>query len=332
MKTISIVTPCYNEEENVEELYNRVRKIMLQIGRYRYEHVFIDNHSRDNTVPILKRIAARDHNVRIIVNTRNFGQVRSPIHGLSQARGDAVIGIAADFQEPPELIPQLIEKWEEGYYMVLCIKKTSREHPVMFWLRSLYYKTVQRISSVRTFQHLTGFGLYDRKVIDTVVSFKDPYPYFRGIIADISFPYYEIIFDQPRRARGITSQNFFTLYDLAMLGITNASKVPLRIVTFIGFISSVISIVTGLVYFIYKLLYWNSFTIGLPPLIIGLFFFGSVQMVSLGIIGEYVGAIHTHVQNRPWVIEQERVNFEYPPGEPLDDDAVTREDRPVSAQ
>jgi len=322
MKTISVITPCYNEEQNVEALYHRVRKIMLQIGRYQYEHIFIDNRSTDNTVQILRQIAARDPNVKVIVNARNFGHVRSPMYAMSQARGDAVIGMACDFQDPPELIPQLIEKWEEGYYMVLCIKKTSRENRLMFWLRTMYYEAVQRISSVRTFQHFTGFGLYDRKVVDTVIAFKDPYPYFRGIIAEIGLPYYEIVFDQPRRVRGITSQNFYSLYDLAMLGITNMSKVPLRIVTFTGFVCAMISVFAAIVYFIYKLLYWNSFSVGLSPLIIGLFFFGSVQMVSLGIIGEYVGAIFTHVQGRPWVIEQERVNFEYPPAEPLPDEAV----------
>ena len=331
MKTITIFSPTYNEEGNVEELYNRVRKIMLQVGRYKYEHLFIDNHSTDNTVAILKRIAARDPNVKVIVNSRNFGQVRSPIHAWAQAQGDVLIGMAADFQDPPELIPQMIEKWEKGYYMVLCIKKTSREHPLVFWLRTKYYRTIQRISDVPTFEHFTGFGLYDRKVVDLVVGFKDPYPYLRGLIAEVGLPHYEIIFEQPRRARGITSQTFYTLYDLAMLGITNMSKVPLRVVTFTGFVCSIISAFAGLVYFVYKLLYWNSFTIGLPPLIIGLFFFGSVQMVSLGIIGEYVAAIHTHVQNRPWVIEQERINFEYPPGEPLDDVAIVSQHRSATA-
>lgn len=322
MKTITIATPCYNEQENVEELYHRVRKIMLEIGRYRYEHLFIDNSSADNTVAILKRLAERDPNLKVIVNARNFGQVRSPMHALTQARGDAVIGMAADFQDPPELIPQLIKKWEEGYSMVLCIKKTSREHRAMFFLRTLYYRTVQKMSDIRTFQHFTGFGLYDRKVVDVVIQLKDPYPYFRGLMAEIGLPYYEVIFDQPRRARGITSNNFYSLYDLAMVGITNMSKVPLRIVTFTGFVTALLSIFAALIYFVYKLLFWNSFEIGLPPLIIGLFFLGSVQMVSMGIIGEYIGAIHTHVQNRPYVIEKERINFEYPPGEPLRDEEV----------
>ena len=323
MKTITIASPCYNEEENVEELYHRVRKVMLQVGRYKYEHLFIDNSSTDNTVGILRRLAGRDPNLKVIVNARNFGQVRSPMHALAEARGDAVIGMASDFQDPPELIPQLIQKWEEGYSMVLCIKTTSRENSLMYWLRTIYYRTVQRISEVRTFQHFTGFGLYDRKVVDIVKRLNDPYPYFRGLMAEIGLPYYELPFDQPRRERGLTKNNFFSLYDLAMLGVTNMSKVPLRIVTFTGFATAVLSIVAAMVYFVYKLLFWNSFTVGLPPLIIGLFFLGSVQMVSMGIIGEYVGAIHTQVQNRPYVIERERINFEYPPGEPLRDEAET---------
>jgi glycosyltransferase involved in cell wall biosynthesis len=317
MKSISIVTPCYNEEENVEDLYNSVRQFMLGVGRYRYEHIFIDNSSSDNTVDVLKRLASRDRNVKIIVNSRDFGQIRSPLHAVFQTRGDAVIGIVADFQDPPALIPEMIAKWEEGYSMVLCLKTTSQENPLMFRVRTAYYRMIHALSSVETFQHFTGFGLYDRKVIEVMQSFKDPYPYIRGMIAEIGLPHYEIVFDQPRRVRGITKNNFYSLYDIAMLGITNQSKVPLRIVTFAGFVSAFLSVVAGLCYFVYKLLFWNSFSVGVAPLILGLFFFASVQMLSLGIIGEYIGAIFTKVQGRPYVVEQERVNFEYEPGEPL---------------
>jgi glycosyltransferase involved in cell wall biosynthesis len=316
MKTISVVTGCYNEEDNVEELYNRVRQAMLQAGRYRYEHIFIDNSSEDRTVEILKSIARRDHNVKVIVNARNFGHIRSPHHALMQAQGDAVISIVADLQDPPTLIPEMIAKWEEGYSMVLCIKKSSEENPLMFWIRRQYYQLVQRLSQLKTFQNFTGFGLYDRRVIEAVRSFGDPYPYFRGIIAEIGLPHYELYYDQPVRKRGITKNNFYSLYDLAMLGITNLSKVPLRLVTALGFLSSILSLLAGLGYFAYKLLFWNSFSIGIPPLIIGLFFLGSVQLVSMGILGEYLGAIHTQVQKRPHVTEKERVNFEYAPGEP----------------
>ena len=316
MRTISILTACYNEDDNVEELYNRVRTEMLKIGRYKYEHLFIDNCSSDRTVEILKRIASRDRNVKVIVNSRNFGHIRSPHHGLLQTTGDAVIGIVADLQDPPELIPQLIEKWEEGYPLVLCIKKSSKENPLMFWVRKRYYRLVQHLSSIKTIENFTGFGLYDRKVVEIVRSLPDPYPYFRGMLAEIGFPYYEIPFVQPVRERGITKNNFYTLYDMAMLGITNFSKVPLRIVTFTGFASAFLSLLAGLAYLIYKLVFWNSFSVGIAPLVIGLFFFASIQMVAMGMLGEYIGAIHTQVQKRPYAIEKERVNFEYGPGEP----------------
>jgi glycosyltransferase involved in cell wall biosynthesis len=316
MKTISIVTACYNEEGNVEELYNRVRSEMLKVGKYRYEHVFIDNSSEDNTVAVLKRIAARDHNVKVIVNARNFGHVRSPMHALMQTQGDAVIGIVADLQDPPEMIPQMLAKWEEGYAMVLCIKRTSEENSLMFWIRQKYYELVQRLSSIQTFQNFTGFGLYNRKVVEAVRSFADPYPYFRGMIAEIGLPHCELFYDQPGRSRGITKNNLYTLYDIAMLGITNLSKVPLRFVTFLGFTCSVLSLFVGFIFLVYKLLFWSNFTVGIAPLVLGLFFLGSVQLLSMGILGEYLGSIHTQVQNRPYVIEKERVNFEYAPGEP----------------
>jgi len=319
-KSISIVTPCYNEEENAGEVYNRVREVMAGLGRYRYEHIFIDNASRDNTVAIIKRIARRDSNVKLIVNARNFGHVRSPFHAFLQAQGDAVIGLVADLQDPPELIPQMVKKWEEGYSMVLCIKKTSQENPLMFWIRTRYYRLVQRLSAIETFENFTGFGLYERRVVEAVRSFGEANPYFRGMIAEIGLPHYELIYDQPRRFRGITKNNFYTLYDYAMLGITNLSKVPLRLATFLGFICAGFSVLAGFAYLIYKLAFWNNFSVGTAPLVIGLFFLGSVQLVSMGILGEYVGAIHTQVFKRPLVIEKERVNFEYAPGEPLCDD------------
>jgi glycosyltransferase involved in cell wall biosynthesis len=290
---------------------------MAIVGRYKYEHIFIDNASQDRTVAILKEIARRDHNVKVIVNARNFGHIRSPHHALLQTAGDAVISIVADLQDPPEKIPEMIARWEEGYQMVLCLKKTSQENQLMFWIRTQYYRLVQRLSSIQTFENFTGFGLYDRKVVEAVRSFGDAYPYFRGIIAEIGLPHYEIFYDQPRRIRGITKNNFYTLYDLAMLGITNLSKVPLRVATFIGFFTALLSLIAGFVYLFYKLLFWSHFDVGVAPLIIGLFFLGSVQLVSMGILGEYLGSIHTQVLNRPHVIERERVNFEYPPGDPL---------------
>lgn len=319
LKTISIMTPCFNEEANVEELYERVRLAMSKIGRYRYEHIFIDNSSRDNTVAVLKRIAARDHNVKIIVNARNFGHIRSPIHALLQAQGDAVIGLTADLQDPPELIPQMIQKWEEGYSMVLTVKRASEENSLMFWIRNRYYKLIQRLSSIETFENATGSGLFDRKVVEAVRSYDDPYPYFRGMIAEIGLPHFEIPYDQPKRKRGISKNNWYTLYDLAMLGITNLSKVPLRLVTFTGFVSAFMSLLVGLGYFVYKLLFWNNFSVGIAPLMIGIFLFGSIQLMAMGIIGEYIGTIYTHVQKRPYVVEKERINFDHGPELPKAD-------------
>jgi glycosyltransferase involved in cell wall biosynthesis len=317
MKTVSILTPCFNEEANVEDLYNCVRQEIVKLGKYRYEHIFIDNSSKDGTVEVLKKIASRDRNVKILVNARNFGHIRSPMHALLQTQGDCVIGIVADFQDPPELIPAMIEKWEEGYSMVLCIKRSSEENALMFWVRKKFYVLVQRLSSIETFVNFTGFGLYDRKVVEAVRSFGDPYPYFRGMIAEIGLPYYQLPYDQPLRKRGTSKANFYALYDMAMLAITNLSKVPLRIVTFLGFACALMSLVVGLVYLVYKLVFWANFTVGIAPLVLGLFFLGSVQLLSMGILGEYIGSVHTQVQKRPYVIEKERMNFEFPPGEPL---------------
>jgi glycosyltransferase involved in cell wall biosynthesis len=289
---------------------------MAKVGRYRYEHIFIDNASEDRTVEVLKRIAAQDTNVRVIVNSRNFGHIRSPMHATYQAIGDAVIGIVADLQDPPEMIPDFIREWENGYSMVLAVKRTSGESPVMFWIRKRYYNLIERLSSIRTVENFTGFGLYDRRVIDAVKKYDDPYPYFRGMIAEIGLPYKTLLYDQPARQRGFTKNNFYSLYDMGMLAITNLSKVPLRMMTLSGFASALLCILVGLGYLIYKLVYWNRFSVGVAPLVIGIFFFASVQLLSMGIVGEYIGAIHTQVQKRPYVIERERVNFEHDPGPP----------------
>lgn len=316
MKTISIVTHAYDEEDNIEALYLRIREIMQAYPQYAYEHIFIDNHSADSTVAILKRIAAADHHVKVIVNARNFGHIRSPIHALMQARGDAMIGIASDFQEPPDLIPEMIAAWEQGYKMVLCIKKASGENGLVYWIRKQYYKTVERLSSVETIQNYTGFGLYDREVVDIVRSFNDPYPYFRGIIAEISLPNKRLYFHQPARKRGITKNNFYTLYDIAMLGFVSTSKVPLRLATFAGFIGAIVSFLIAMFYLFAKIIFWKTFTVGVAPMIIGVFFLQSIMLVFFGVIGEYIGAIYTKVQQRPYAIEQERIGFEYPPSPP----------------
>jgi glycosyltransferase involved in cell wall biosynthesis len=315
-KTISILTPCYNEEENVLNVYNQVREVMAGIGKYEYEHVFIDNSSKDNTVAILKAIAAEDKNVKIIINSRNFGHIRSPTHGLFQCRGDAVIGIVADLQDPPPMIADMIREWENGAYCVLGIKRSSEENSLMFWLRKQYYKLVERISSTETIQNFTGFGLYDRKVVDLVRSFEDPYPYFRGMIAEIGLPTVKLLYDQPVRKHGITKNNWYTLYDVAMLGIINNSKVPLRLAALAGFVGASFSFLIALAYLVLKLVFWQTFSFGLAPILIGVFFISSLQLVFLGIMGEYVGAIYTQVQKRPYAVELDRINFDFPPSWP----------------
>jgi glycosyltransferase involved in cell wall biosynthesis len=316
MKAISIVTPCFNEESNVQELYTRVRAVFASLGRYRYEHIFIDNSSTDRTVPVLKQLAAADPNVKLIVNARNVGHIRSPVHAVRQTSGDAVITMVADLQDPPEMLVDMIREWESGSFMVLGIKRTSEESRMMFWVRKRYYRLVNRLSSIETFENFTGFGLYDRRVIDLVKSFDDPYPYFRGMIAEIGLPHKKIFYDQPLRKRGITKNNFYTLYDLGMLGIINHSKVPLRLATFAGFAGASLSFLVAVGYFLYKLMFWSRFSVGTAPLVIGMFFLGSIQLVFMGMLGEYVGAIHTQVQHRPLAVELERINFEYTPALP----------------
>jgi polyisoprenyl-phosphate glycosyltransferase len=317
MKSISVVTACFNEVDNVEELYRRVRAVLAGLDKYRYEHIFIDNSSTDGTVAVLKRLAAADPNVKIIVNARNVGHIRSPMHAFRQASGDAVISIVADLQDPPEMIADMVRAWEEGYSMAVGIKRSSGESPIMFWIRKRYYRVVNRLSSIETFENFTGFGLYDRRVVDLVKSFDDPYPYFRGMIAEIGLPHKKLYYDQPARKRGITKNNFYTLYDMGILGIINHSKVPLRFATFAGFLGALASFLAACGYFLYKLLFWYRFEVGIAPLVIGIFFLGSIQLVFMGILGEYVGAIHTQVQHRPLVTELERVNFDFAPGLPL---------------
>jgi len=310
MKLISVVTPCFNEEDNVEEVYTRIRDVFKKLPEYRYEQIFIDNCSTDNTQQVIKRIAAADSNVKIIINSRNFGHIRSPFHGLLQAQGDGMIIMSTDLQDPPEKIPEFIEKWAEGYKIVIGVKSGSEESFLMSLMRNLFYKTIGKLSNIKMFEQFTGFGLYDRKIIEILRTMDDPYPYFRGLIAEIGFDVAKIPFKQPRRQKGITKNNFYTLYDMAMLGITNHSKVPLRIATFSGFILSILSLLLAVAYLVAKLLFWDYFTVGVAPILIGIFFFGSVQLFFIGIIGEYLGAIHTQVLKRPRVIEKERINFD----------------------
>jgi glycosyltransferase involved in cell wall biosynthesis len=307
---ISIITPCYNEEGNAVELYRQVKAAFKSIPGYTYEHIFIDNASSDGTVRELKEIAAKDRNLKIIVNTRNFGHIRSPHHALFQTRGKAVIAIASDLQDPPNLIPEFIRKWEEGFKIVMGVKPESDENWLIFRLRKAYYDLLGRIANIKLVKNFTGFGLYDREVIETLRKINDPYPYFRGLVADLGYEAATIEFRQPKRRRGVTHNNFFTLYDMAMLGITSYSRLPLRLATMLGFTMALASFLVALGYLVMKLVFWSRFTFGLAPLLIGIFFLGSVQLLFIGVIGEYIGSIYTQVQHRPLVIERERVNFD----------------------
>jgi glycosyltransferase involved in cell wall biosynthesis len=308
-KLISVMSPCYNEEGNVEELHRQVAVVFEGLPQYDWEHIFIDNASRDSTAAVLRRMAAADPRVKVILNTRNFGHIRSPFHALLQARGDAVISMASDLQDPPEFIPKFIEKWEQGYKVALGQKLTSDEAPVFFAIRSAYYKLVRKLADIELFEHITGFGIYDRDLIEQFRKVNDPYPYARGLISDLGYDVALIQYHQPLRRSGITNNNFYTLYDMAMLGITNHSKVPLRMATLLGFAMSLLSLVVAIGYLVYKLLFWNRFPVGQAPVVIGLFLFSSVQLFFTGVLGEYIAAIHTQVQHRPLVIEKERINF-----------------------
>jgi len=310
MKKISIVTPCYNEEENVNECARVIREVFSHYDNYIYEHIFIDNASTDTTVEKLKDIASQDSNVKIIVNSRNFGHICSPYHGLLQATGDAVIFFVADLQDPPAIIHQFIQKWEEGYKSIVGVKKSSEENHIMFKIRKLYYSTVNKLSKIDLIDNFTGFGLFDREVVEILRKLDDPYPYFRGLIPEIGLKIYQIEYDQPIRRKGITKNNFFTLYDIGMLGIVSHSLVPLRLATMLGFVISLISILVAFVYLILKLMFWDTFSLGMAPMVIGLFFFSSVQLFFIGIIGEYIGSIHTYSKKRPLVVEKERINFD----------------------
>lgn len=312
MALLSIVIPCYNEQDNVREVYAQVNRVVDEIGRYDREIIFIDNASKDDTVDILREMAQHDKRVKVIVNARNFGHIRSPYHALLQASGAAVIGMAADLQDPPILIKDFVNKWEEGYKVVVAVKKQSEESPIIFSLRRVYYGILTRLSDVGLIENFTGFGLYDRRVIDLLKTMNDPYPYFRGLIAELGYEAAQIEFVQPKRKHGITKNNFYTLYDMAMLGMTNHSKIPLRLATMLGFVVAVFSLIVAFVYFVYKLLFWNNFSVGQAPLVIGIFFFSAVQLFFLGIVGEYVGSIQTQVLRRPLVVEKERINFDCP--------------------
>jgi len=309
MRLVSVVTSCLNEEGNVEELHQRIKAQFEAFDDLEFEHIFVDNGSSDDTVVRVKALAAADPRVKLIVNARNFGHIRSPLHGMYQAQGDAIIVMASDLQDPPELIADFLRHWRSGYLIAVAVKPRSRESFLFALLRRLYYRFLGGLAEVSLIPNFTGFGLYDRSVIEIVRATGDPYPYFRGLIAELGIRYATVEFEQPRRKRGITKNNFYTLYDMAMLGLTSHSKLPLRLATMAGFALSALSLLVSLGYLLAKLVFWNQFALGTAPLVIGMFFFGAVQLFFIGLLGEYVAAIHTQVVKRPLVVERERVNL-----------------------
>lgn len=308
---LSIVTPCYNEQDNIEALYQRIKAVIAPLTeRYEFELIIIDNHSTDATPEKLRTLAEADPSVKVIFNTRNFGHIRSPYYGILQSRGIATVYLASDLQDPPELIPEFIHWWECGYKLVMAIKPVSKGPRLMHKLRRSYYRMLDGISDITLVPDSTGFGLYDQVVLDELRRIGDPYPFLRGLICELGWEVKTIPFNQPRRVRGISKNNFYTLYDIAMLGIVSHSKLPIRIAAFSGFALGLVSILTALIFLVLKLIYWSSFPMGIAPVVIGMFFMFGVMMLFIGIIGEYVGSIHTYVQHRPVVVEAKRLNFD----------------------
>lgn len=308
-KIISVVTPCFNEEGNVQNLFNSVKKVFQDNSEYLFEHIFIDNASTDSTVNILKKMASEDKRIKVIVNIKNFGHIRSPYYGLLQAEGDAVVLMVADFQDPPDMISNFIKEWENGFDIVIGIKNKSKENPLMFLVRKIFYWLSEKMSETEYIKNFTGFGLYDKKFIDILRSLDEPYPYLRGLVAKFGSNIKEIEYTQPKRKAGKTKNNFYTLYDMAMLAFVNHSKLPIRLASFIGFVGAFISFIVATIYLIYKIIHWGSFEVGVAPLVIGFFFVSSIQLLFTGIIGEYIASIYTQVKNQPLVIEKERINF-----------------------
>lgn len=309
MKKITVVSGCYNEEDNLEELMRRVWALAAKFPGYAWEYLIVDNCSTDRSAEILRRAAAAEPRLKVIFNARNFGHIRSPYYGILQAQGDAVIFLASDLQDPPELIEQFIPLWEAGWKAVAAVKNDSDESPAFFLARKIYYQVVARLADVDLLLNFTGFGLYDRALVEHLRASEDPYPYLRGQISEIGYPVARVPFVQPRRNRGFTKNNLYTLFDMAMLGFTNHTKVPLRLATMVGFLMSLFCLGVSLGYLIYKLIRWESFSLGLAPIVVGLFFIGSVQLFFIGVLGEYIGAVHTKVTKRPLVVERERLNF-----------------------
>ena len=308
-KLISIVTPTFNEEGNIEKLCGSISKEMSKTN-FDYEHIVIDNSSTDNTIKILKELSKKSKKLKVIINKKNFGHIRSPMHGMFQASGDAVILMMSDLQDPIELITKYIEEWENGSKVVMGQKDSSDENFLKHHMKNIAYKFINKISDNPLLINTTGSGLYDKSIIDIIKKIDDPYPYFRGLISEITNEIKLIKYHQPKREKGKTKNNFYTLYDIGILGIIKHSKIPLRLMTFLGFLFSFFSILTAIIFFIYKLIYWDSFDLGIAPIIIGVFALGSVQILILGFIGEYVMNVLTQTRKLPLVIEKERVNFD----------------------
>lgn len=310
MKKISVLIPCYNEEENVVPISQAVVETLERdLPQYDYELVFIDNDSHDSTRDLLRELCAQNPRIKAIFNAKNFGQFNSPYYGMLQVTGDCVIEMVADFQDPVELVPQYVKEWENGYKIVIGIKTSSKESRIMYWLRSCYYKMIKKLSDVEQIEHFTGSGLYDREFIEILRNLDDPTPFLRGIVAELGYRRKEIPYEQPQRRAGKTSNNFYKLYDAAMLSITSYTKVGLRLATIFGSVCSAVSMVVALVYLVMKLMYWDRFPAGMAPLLIGMCFLGSIQIFFIGLVGEYILSINSRVMKRPLVVEEERINF-----------------------
>jgi glycosyltransferase involved in cell wall biosynthesis len=305
---ISIITPTFNEVENIEKIYLEIKKKINEIN-CDYEHIIIDNNSTDGTIDIIRELAQKDKNLKIIVNAKNYGHIRSPFYALLQTNSDATILMASDFQDPVDLITEYIEKWKNGKKIVLGQKISSEENKIKYSIRSLFYNFLNKISEFELPKNTTGSGIFDKSIIDKLKKINDPYPYFRGLITELGEEITTIQFRQPLRKSGITKNNLLTLYDIGMLGIVKHSRKPLRFMTLLGFLASISSLIVGIIYLFYKLLFWNSFSLGLAPIIIGIFFVSAVQITLLGLVGEYIGVILLHQRNMPLVIEKERINF-----------------------
>ena len=310
MKKISVVVPCYNEEENVVPMSEELVKELCSFVDYDYEIIFIDNDSDDETRELLERICNKNKKIKAIFNAKNFGPMNSPYYGLCQATGDCAILFCCDFQDPLEMIPQMVKEWEKGYSIVCCRKTTSEENKFMRFFRTSYYKIIQKMSSIRQIEHFTGFGLYDRQFLNVLRDLHDPMPFLRGIVAELGFNIKELEYQQQKRRFGKSHLNFFSLYDTAMLSFTSYTKVGLRVATFIGAILSSISLLLALIYLILKLIYWDRFVAGMTPILLGVFVFSSVQIFFIGLLGEYILNINSRVMNRPLVIEEKRINFD----------------------